>query len=157
MKLPISLLTLFCAMILTSLAQAEILPRASAERMEQRIIELSAFGRNSQGGVNRVAFSQHDIDARHYIGSLMIQAGLEINIDSAGNLIGRREGQVNLPPILFGSHIDSVPGGGNYDGDVGVIGAIEVAQLLHEKQITTRHSLFQYEMILNRGRVSNTK
>lgn len=141
MKLPISLLTLFCAMILTSLAQAEILPRASAERMEQRIIELSAFGRNSQGGVNRVAFSQHDIDARHYIGSLMIQAGLEINIDSAGNLIGRREGQVNLPPILFGSHIDSVPGGGNYDGDVGVIGAIEVAQLLHEKQITTRHPL----------------
>ncbi len=141
MKLPISLLTLFCAMILTSLAQAEILPRASAERMEQRIIELSAFGRNSQGGVNRVAFSQHDIDARHYIGSLMTQAGLEINIDSAGNLIGRREGQVNLPPILFGSHIDSVPGGGNYDGDVGVIGAIEVAQLLHEKQITTRHPL----------------
>ncbi|MEE8045792.1 MAG: Zn-dependent hydrolase, partial [Dehalococcoidia bacterium] len=55
---------------------------------------------------------------------------------------GRRDGtESDLPIIMFGSHIDSVPGGGNYDGDVGVIGAIEVAQVLHENDMTTRHPL----------------
>jgi N-carbamoyl-L-amino-acid hydrolase len=117
------------------------LPDASPSRMEQRIIELSAFGKNAGGGVSRLAFGQHDIDARHYIRALMTQAGLVVRIDAAGNLIGRKEGSESLPPIMFGSHIDSVPGGGNYDGDVGVIGALEVAQMLHENGIETRHPL----------------
>jgi N-carbamoyl-L-amino-acid hydrolase len=62
---------------------------------------------------------------------LLLRARLEVRVDTAGNLIGRRQGSEDRPPILIGSHIDSVPGGGNYDGDVGVIGAIEVAQVLH--------------------------
>jgi N-carbamoyl-L-amino-acid hydrolase len=117
------------------------LPLASAERVAQRIMELSAFGKNPEGGVSRVAFSQHDIDGRQYIRSLMTQAGLEVRIDAAGNLIGSKAGQESLPPIMLGSHIDSVPAGGNYDGDVGVIGALEVAQLLHENRLVTRHPL----------------
>ncbi len=72
---------------------------------------------------------------------LMKAAGLKVRIDSAGNIIGRRGGSEDLPAIMFGSHIDSVPGGGNYDGDVGVIGAIEVAQILNENNVTTRHPL----------------
>ena len=70
----------------------------------------------------------------------MRDAGLDVRVDAAGNIIGRRAGSdVSLPPILIGSHIDSVPGGGNYDGDVGVIGAIEVIELLNEHDIATRH------------------
>src|SRR3970282_1907967 len=95
-----------------------------------------------EGGVSRVAFSEADVQGRNYIISLMNEAELSVRIDRAGNIIVRREGRdSSLPPILFGSHIDSVPGGGNYDGDVGVVGAIEVAQLLHEHDVATRHPL----------------
>jgi len=110
--------------------------------MEQRIQALGQFGTNREGGVSRVAFSDADISGRNYIKRLMIEAGLSVRVDTAGNIIGRKEGsEEDLPPIMFGSHIDSVPGGGNYDGDVGVIGAIEVAQLMHERGITMRHPI----------------
>ena len=97
---------------------------ADPDRMEQRILALGKFGTNEEGGVSRVAYSDADIAGRNYIKGLMRDAGLSVRIDTAGNIIGRREGsEEGLPPIMFGSHIDSVPGGGNYDGDVGVIGA----------------------------------
>lgn len=116
--------------------------RADANRMEQRITALSKFGSNVEGGVSRVAFSEADLAGRAYITKLMREAGLTVRVDTAGNIIGRREGRdESLPTIMFGSHIDSVPGGGNYDGDVGVIGAIEVAQLLKDNGMTTRHPL----------------
>ena len=117
-------------------------PAASAGRLEQRITALSAFGANPQGGVSRVAFSAADIAGREYIKGLMREAGLDVRVDAAGNLIGRRNGSVpGLPVIMTGSHADSVPSGGNFDGDVGVIGAIEAAQLLQEKGIATRHPI----------------
>jgi N-carbamoyl-L-amino-acid hydrolase len=125
----------------TVLAQS---PQISAdpERMEQRIQALGQFGTNRDGGVSRVAFSDADIAGREYIKDLMRDAGLNVRVDTAGNIIGRREGsEEGLAPIMFGSHIDSVPGGGNYDGDVGVIGAIEVAQMLRERGIVTRHPI----------------
>ena len=116
--------------------------RANPDRMEQRIKSLSTYGANSDGGVDRVAFSEADLAGREYIRNLMREAGLTVRMDTAGNIIGRREGSdLNLPVIMFGSHIDSVPGGGNYDGDVGVIGAIEVAQMLEDNGIRTRHPL----------------
>lgn len=116
--------------------------RANADRIEARIVQLSEFGKNPEGGVSRVAFSEADIQGREYIVSLMREAGLKVQIDAAGNILGRRNGRdSNLPPIVFGSHIDSVPGGGNYDGDVGVIGSIECAQVLHENNFRTRHPL----------------
>ena len=116
--------------------------RANPERMEQRIKMLGEFGTNPEGGVSRVAYSDADLAGREYIMDLMREAGLHVRVDTAGNIIGRREGsEEDLPVIMFGSHIDSVPGGGNYDGDVGVIGAIEVVQLLKENRISTRHPL----------------
>jgi N-carbamoyl-L-amino-acid hydrolase len=114
----------------------------NAERMAERIEALSEFGANRQGGVSRVAFSDADIAGREYIKTLMREAGLDVRVDTAGNILGRREGsEPGLPAIMFGSHIDSVPGGGNYDGDVGVIGAIEVAEVLEDHGISTRHPL----------------
>ncbi|MGD8536786.1 MAG: Zn-dependent hydrolase [Candidatus Aminicenantes bacterium] len=116
--------------------------RINGKRLEQRILELAEFGKNDQGGVNRVAFSDADIQGRDYLRSLMKEAGLKIRTDEAGNIIGRREGlNPELPPILFGSHSDSVPDGGIYDGALGVLGAIECVQTLEEKNIITRHPL----------------
>lgn len=115
---------------------------ADPDRMEQRIQALAKFGGNAAGGVDRVAFSDADLAGREYIKELMQSAGLQVSVDTAGNIIGRREGsEDDLPPIMFGSHIDSVPGGGNYDGDVGVIGAIEVAQVLMERNIRLQHPI----------------
>ena len=120
----------------------DALPRADAARLEHRIQELGRFGANPDGGVSRVAFSRADIAGRAYIRSLMVDAGLEVRVDTAGNLIGRHPGsEPGLPVIMTGSHIDSVPQGGNYDGDVGVLGAIEIAELLKAHGISTRHPL----------------
>lgn len=114
----------------------------NARRVEERIIKLAQFGKSGQAGVNRVAFSQEDIEGRNYVVSLMKEAGLKVRIDAAGNIIGRQEGTNSLlPPIVFGSHIDSVPNGGKYDGALGVIGAIECIQVLQENRIKTRHPL----------------
>src|SRR5438874_13116599 len=84
--------------------------RADTNRMEERIKALSEFGANREGGVSRVAFSDADVEGRKYIRSLMEKAGLKARVDAAGNIIGHREGRnPNLPVILFGTHIDSVP------------------------------------------------
>ncbi len=116
--------------------------RINGKRLEQRILELAEFGKNDRGGVSRVAFSDADIQGRDYLRLLMKEAGLKIRTDEAGNIIGRREGlHPELPPILFGSHSDSVPDGGIYDGALGVLGAIECVQTLEEKNILTRHPL----------------
>ncbi len=135
------LIPVFIAVTAAS-AEAQDALRVNSERIQQRIEELSRFGRNPDGGVSRVAFSEADIRGREYVMGLMREAGLEVEIDAAGNLIGRRKGSdASAAPIVFGSHIDSVPHGGNYDWDVGSLGAIEVAQVLHENGITTRHPL----------------
>jgi N-carbamoyl-L-amino-acid hydrolase len=73
--------------------------------------------------------------------TLMREAGLEVRVDPAGNILGKRAGSANLPLLLFGSHIDSVPHGGNFDGDVGSLGAIEVIRALNEQKVKTRHPL----------------
>src|SRR5437870_4750792 len=116
--------------------------RVNGARLNEHLTALSEFGKNPQGGVSRVAYSEADRQGREYVIGLMRAARLDVSIDAAGNLIGRRAGSDNnLKPILFGSHIDSVPEGGNYDGDVGSLGAIEVAQTLAEKNIVTQHPL----------------
>jgi len=119
--------------------QAEL--RVNGERVNRHLSALSAFGRGP-GGTSRVAYSDADLEGRRYAMSLMQSAGLTPRIDPAGNILARREGrEPGLPPILIGSHIDSVNNGGNYDGDVGSMGAIEVAQTLQESGTRLRHSL----------------
>src|SRR5438552_6230022 len=116
--------------------------RVNGPRLMDHINALAEFGKNPQGGVSRVAYSEADRQGREYVLGLMRAAKLEVSIDAAGNLIGRRTGSDNSQkPILCGSHIDSVPEGGNYDGVVGSLGAIEVAQALFENNVATRHPL----------------
>ena len=117
--------------------------RVNGARLNQHLKELSEFGKNPQGGVSRVAYSEADRLGREYVMKLMRDTKLNVSIDAAGNIIGRRResSETKLRPILIGSHIDSVPEGGNYDGDVGSLGAIEVAQTLAENNIYTEHPL----------------
>lgn len=114
--------------------------RVNAERIAKNIEELAQFGR-TRYGAHRVAFSRADIEGRAFVQELMRKAGLDVSVDFAGNIIGRRKGTEVLPPIVFGSHIDTVPRGGNYDGCVGSIGAIECVRVLQENSIQTRHPL----------------
>jgi len=117
-------------------------PRVNGKRLNYHLAELSQFGKNPQGGVSRVAYSEADRQAREYVFGLMGAAKLEVSIDAAANIIGRRAGlEPNVPPLAIGSHIDSVPEGGNYDGDVGSMSAIEVAQVLFETRTPLRHPL----------------
>lgn len=121
--------------------QTQIL-RVNPTRLEQRIEKLAEYGKTPEGGVNRVAFSEKDIQSRAYILLLMKEAGLKTRIDEAGNIIGRMEGtDPSLPPIVFGSHTDTVPHGGKFDGAVGVLGAIECVHVLAENLVKTRHPL----------------
>jgi N-carbamoyl-L-amino-acid hydrolase len=113
-----------------------------AARLNRHLKELSAFGANPQGGVSRVAFSDADRAGRAYVMHRMRAASLDVRVDFAGNIFGRRAGTgASLKPIVFGSHIDSVPDGGNYDGTVGSLSAIEVAHSFAEQGIRTRHPL----------------
>ena len=111
------------------------------DRLWATLQKLSEYGKNSEGGVSRVGFTDADLAGRAYVMGLMREAGLEVRVDAAGNIFGKRAGSANLPVFLFGSHIDSVPHGGNFDGDVGSLGAIEVVRALNEGHITTRHPL----------------
>ncbi len=116
--------------------------RVNEQRIESRIKELASFGKDAQGRGYRVAFTPGDIKARGWFMDLMKKAGLEVSTDAAGNIIGRRKGKnPSLKPIAFGSHIDMVPDGGNYDGCVGSIGGLEVIEILNEQKLVTNHPL----------------
>ncbi len=112
-----------------------------AARLRKHIEELSAFGRPQGGtfasGVSRVGFSDADVAGRAYVMQLMRDAGVEPRVDTAGNIFGLKAGSAdrNAAPVLFGSHIDSVPSGGNFDGDLGVLAAIEVLHALRNTQL----------------------
>ena len=113
----------------------------NSQRLETTLEKLSEYGRNPDGGVTRLGYSETDMAAREYVIGLMKDAGLSVRIDPAGNIFGHRDSPQKLPVILFGSHIDSVVHGGNYDGDVGSLGAIEVIRALNDSNTKTRHPL----------------
>jgi N-carbamoyl-L-amino-acid hydrolase len=127
-------------------AYADGAVRVNAGRLRRRLEELSVFGRPPGGtfadGVSRTGFSEADVAARAYVLDQMRAIGLAPGVDAAGNIRGLRAGtDAGAKPILFGSHIDSVRGGGNFDGDVGSMGALEVAATLEENAVRTRHPL----------------
>ncbi len=130
-------------MILASIAafnQTAI--KVNQQRIEQRIFDLAKFGKDSLGRGYRVAYTKGDIEGRAWFIDMMKKAGLEVYIDYAGNIIGKRKGKnPSLKPIAFGSHIDMVPDGGNYDGAVGSIAALEMIEVMNENKIVTQHPL----------------
>lgn len=136
---------LACLALTSLLAAAQVQPpnlKINQQRIQNRLLELSKFGELPNGGIGRVAYSKADQEGRSYFIGLMKNAKLDVTIDYAGNIIGRRKGKnPTLKPIAFGSHIDSVPNGGNYDGPVGSISGLELIETLNENNIVTEHPL----------------
>lgn len=139
------LLALLCLASVPSLSRSQETNSAkthvNAQRLQSTLEKLSEFGRNPEGGVTRIGYSETDMAAREYVIGLMKSAALDVRIDAAGNIFGRRTGSETLPILLFGSHIDSVKHGGNFDGDVGSMGGIEVLRALNDARVKTRHPL----------------
>lgn len=122
------------------------LPQIEAATVKSHLEALSVFGRpeggSFQDGVSRVGYSDADIAGRKFVMDLMRKAGAAVRIDAAGNIFASRPGSdPSLPPVLFGSHIDSVPNGGNFDGDLGSLSAIQVLRTLNDLRIVTRRPL----------------
>jgi N-carbamoyl-L-amino-acid hydrolase len=116
-------------------------PSVNADRINGWLADFSRFGRRADGGVDRVAFSDADLEGRGWVRALMEELGLSVRVDVAGNILGRWGGEEALSPLWIGSHIDSVPAGGNYDGPLGSLGALEVVKTLQEAGVRTRHPI----------------
>ena len=113
----------------------------STQRLEQQFAALRKITAPGKG-INRLAFTDSDWQGRSYIMELMKKAGLEIRTDAFGNVIGHYAGKNDsLPAVMIGSHGDSVPDGGNYDGITGILAAIETARSLKEENIVPDHPL----------------
>jgi N-carbamoyl-L-amino-acid hydrolase len=109
------------------------------QRLNHSLQELGRIGDTPQG-MQRLAFTPSDVAGREYAMTLMRRAGMEVRIDAGGNIIARKSGaDPDLPAIAMGSHLDTVPNGGKYDGALGVMGGIEVVQALADANVTLRH------------------
>ena len=116
--------------------------RVRGERLLADLAALARIGATPEGGVNRPAYSDADLEARQIVRAWMRDAGLAVRVDTAGNTFGRREGaDSSAPPIVIGSHTDSVPQGGRFDGALGVLAAIEVARTVRDAGIRLTHPL----------------
>ncbi|WP_250517755.1 Zn-dependent hydrolase [Caballeronia sp. INDeC2] len=111
-------------------------------RLFDRLNRLGAIGRTQQGGVTRLALSELDRQGIDLIAEWMCDAGLQVRMDAAGNLIGRKEGRFpDWPVVLTGSHSDTTQEGGMFDGALGIAGGIEVLQSMNERGVVTDHAL----------------
>ena len=112
------------------------------ERLWRRLSELAEIGKQDSGGVTRLSFTEEERAAKDLVASYMEEAGLAVREDAVGNLFGRREGRdPDAPAVLMGSHVDSVYDGGNFDGPLGVLAAIEVVQTMQEDGVETAHPI----------------
>jgi N-carbamoyl-L-amino-acid hydrolase len=109
------------------------------QRLERTIEELGKIGETPRGGLTRVALTDEDKRGRDWMVARMREAGLAVTVDQMGNIFARREGAEALPPVMMGSHVDSVPTGGKYDGQLGVLAALEAIRALDDHRIRTRH------------------
>ncbi len=100
--------------------------------------ELAQIGAIEGGGCARLALSDEDKAGRDLVVGWMKALGLRVDIDAIGNVVGLRPGREDLPPVMTGSHIDTVRTGGRYDGNYGVLAGLEVVRALNAADITTR-------------------
>jgi N-carbamoyl-L-amino-acid hydrolase len=102
---------------------------------------LARIGAIEGGGYARLALSDEDKAGRDLVVGWMKEMGLEVRIDAIGNVVGLRAGREKLPPVMTGSHIDTVRTGGRYDGNYGVLAGLEVVRALNEAKVTTRRPI----------------
>jgi len=115
--------------------------RIDPTRLLTRLERLAEVGLTAEGACCRLALTDDDRAGRDLVASWMRELGLELQIDPIGNIFGRRGGREDIAAVMSGSHIDTVRTGGRYDGNLGVLGALEVVRTLNEAGITTRRPL----------------
>jgi N-carbamoyl-L-amino-acid hydrolase len=108
-------------------------------RLQSTIEELGRIGATERGGLTRLALSDEDRQGRDLMVAWMRQAGLRVTVDQMGNIFGERPGEPGAPAVMMGSHVDSVPTGGKYDGQLGVLCALEAIRTLNDGRVRTRH------------------
>lgn len=122
------------------------------ERIEQHIEELSKYTATPGNGTTRLSYSQEDLQARNYIKQQMQASGLTVREDGLGNIFGKLDGTIQgAPSVMVGSHFDSVPNGGAYDGPAGVVAALAVAELFHKHNLKPKYPLEVVALVEEEG------
>jgi N-carbamoyl-L-amino-acid hydrolase len=116
--------------------------RINGRRLQDTMKEMAKIGETPAGGVQRLTLSDEDKQARDLLVKWLREMDLEVMIDEMGNIFGKRPGKNNeLPPVMTGSHIDSQPKGGRFDGILGVMGALEVLRTIRENNVETERPI----------------
>ena len=116
--------------------------RVNGDRLWDTIHEIARFGPGVRGGSNRQTLTDADAEARRLFQRWCEDAGMTVKVDAIGNMFARREGtDPSLPPVVIGSHLDTQPTGGRYDGVLGVLGALEVVRTLNDLGLRTKHPI----------------
>ncbi len=117
-------------------------PEINAARLWQRHVDMAKLGATAGGGVHRLALTDLDIEAHTLLNDWATKHGFLVSLDAIGNMFIRREGSdPSLPPVASGSHTDTQPNGGRFDGITGVLTAFEAMETIHEAGIETRHPI----------------
>ncbi len=115
--------------------------RVDGKRLLKRLDELAKRGAREDGGCNRLAFTDADKEGRDLVTRWMRDLDLSVSIDAIGNGVALRPGLIDGPPVMIGSHIDTVRTGGRYDGNYGVLSGLEIVETLKDAGITTKRPL----------------
>lgn len=115
--------------------------RVNQARLWSRIEAMAVHGATSAGGCNRQALTDEDRAGRDLFISWCEAAQLSVRVDEIGNIFARRQGTKSLPPVMTGSHLDTQPSGGRFDGILGVLAGLEVAETLNDHGLETEHPL----------------
>ena len=115
--------------------------RINGDRLMKRLMALAEVGAIDGGGVCRLALTDEDRAGRDLVVRWMRELGLTVTIDRIGNVVGTRPGTSNSKPVIIGSHIDTVRTGGKYDGNLGVLGGLEVIETLNDAKVVTGHPI----------------
>ncbi len=116
--------------------------RVNGERLWSSLMEMAQIGATSKGGVNRLTLTDLDKESRALFARWAEAAGCSIKVDGLGSMFARRQGtDDSLPPVMVGSHLDTQPTGGKFDGALGVLAALELVRTLNDLDVKTRHPI----------------
>jgi N-carbamoyl-L-amino-acid hydrolase len=116
--------------------------KVDGARLWASLMEMARIGATPKGGVNRLTLTDLDAESRNLFRSWAEAAGCSVKIDRMGSMFARREGtEPGLPPVMVGSHLDTQPTGGKFDGALGVMAALELVRTLNDLDVKTRHPI----------------
>lgn len=124
------------------MAEGQTNLRINGERLWDSLMEMARIGATPKGGVNRLTLTDLDRESRHLFARWATAAGCTVAVDRMGSMFARREGlDPSLPPVMVGSHLDTQPTGGKFDGALGVMAALEIVRTLADLDIRTKHPI----------------